>query len=116
MDINADIGASAEVGMTMAFVILAWSSVSHIFNVRSDESIFKIGFLSNKPLFFSAMLSMVIILLMVVIPPVANMFYLVPLSLTHWLLAFGLSVFPLVFVEIQKAIKNRKQKGDEKYA
>ncbi|MBC1457625.1 cation-translocating P-type ATPase [Listeria newyorkensis] len=116
VDINAEIGASAEVGMTMAFVILAWSSVSHIFNVRSDESIFKIGFLSNKPLFFSAMLSMVIILLMVLIPPVANMFYLVPLSLTHWLLAFGLSVFPLVFVEIQKAIKNRKQKGDEKYA
>lgn len=116
VDINAEIVASAEVGMTMAFVILAWSSVSHIFNVRSDESIFKIGFLSNKPLFFSAMLSMVIILLMVLIPPVANMFYLVPLSLTHWLLAFGLSVFPLVFVEIQKAIKNRKQKGDEKYA
>ncbi|MBC1605220.1 cation-translocating P-type ATPase [Listeria rocourtiae] len=116
VDINAEIGASAEVGMTMAFVILAWSSVSHIFNVRSDDSIFKIGFLSNKPLFFSAMLSMVIILLMVLIPPVANMFYLVPISLTHWLLAFGLSVFPLVFVEIQKAVKNRKQKGDEKYA
>ncbi|MBC1937081.1 cation-translocating P-type ATPase [Listeria grandensis] len=116
VDINATIGASADVGMTMAFVILAWSSVSHIFNVRSDESIFKIGFLSNKPLFFSAMLSMVIILLMVLIPPVANMFYLVPLSLTHWLLAFGLSVFPLIFVEIQKAVKNRKQKGDEKYA
>ncbi|AQY50307.1 cation transport ATPase [Listeria weihenstephanensis FSL R9-0317] len=116
VDINQSVSASDEVGMTMAFVILAWSSVSHIFNVRSDESIFKIGFLSNKPLFFSAMLSMVIILLMVIIPPVANMFYLVPLSLTHWLLAFGLSIFPLIFVEVQKAIKNRKQKGDEKYA
>ncbi|MBC2674570.1 cation-translocating P-type ATPase [Listeria booriae] len=114
VDIHATVGASAEVGMTMAFVILAWSSVSHIFNVRSDESIFKIGFLSNKPLFFSAMLSMVIILLMVIIPPVASTFYLVPLSFTHWLLAFLLSVFPLVFVEIQKAVKNKK--GDGKNA
>ncbi|EHL2703379.1 cation-translocating P-type ATPase, partial [Listeria monocytogenes] len=103
--INNSIGASYEVGMTMAFVILAWSSVAHIFNVRSDKSIFTIGFLSNRGLFFSAICSMLIILGLAIIPPLANMFFLVEMSLTHWILAFILSMFPLLFVEIQKLIQ-----------
>lgn len=52
--VSSSIGASYEVGMTMSFVILAWSSVAHIFNVRSDKSIFKVGILSNPRLFYSA--------------------------------------------------------------
>lgn len=106
--INQSIGASYEVGMTMAFVILAWSSVAHIFNVRSDKSIFTIGFLSNRGLFFSAICSMLIILGLAIIPPLANMFFLVEMSLTHWIVAFILSMFPLLFVEIQKLIQRKK--------
>lgn len=106
--INHSVGASYEVGMTMAFIILAWSSVAHIFNVRSDKSIFTIGFLSNRGLFFSAICSMLIILGLAIIPPLANMFFLVEMSLTHWILAFVLSMLPLVFVEIQKLIQRKK--------
>lgn len=109
--INNSIGASYEVGMTMAFVILAWSSVAHIFNVRSDKSIFTIGFLSNRGLFFSAICSMLIILGLAIIPPLANMFFLVEMSLTHWILAFILSMFPLLFVEIQKLIQRKRAKA-----
>ncbi|EHL2621119.1 cation transporting ATPase C-terminal domain-containing protein, partial [Listeria monocytogenes] len=70
-----------------------------------------IGFLSNRGLFFSAICSMLIILGLAIIPPLANMFFLVEMSLTHWILAFILSMFPLLFVEIQKLIQRKRAKA-----
>ncbi|MDY3004186.1 MAG: cation-translocating P-type ATPase [Christensenella hongkongensis] len=96
---------SYEAGQTMAFVILGYSSVVHIFNVRSTKSIFKIGFLSNKPLFISASLSFAIVTLFALIPPLATVFYLIPLSPLHWLIMILLSLVPLFGIEIYKAFK-----------
>ncbi|KRN85474.1 calcium-transporting ATPase [Carnobacterium maltaromaticum] len=106
--VSSSIGASYEVGMTMSFVILAWSSVAHIFNVRSDKSIFKVGILSNPRLFYSALGSMLIILGLALIPSLATIFFLVPMSLTHWIISFVLAMSPLVFVEIQKNFFTKK--------
>lgn len=102
--IDPSIGASHEVGQTMAFLILGWSSVIHIFNARSKESIFKIGFLSNPTVFWSSLLSISILTIVALVPFLANIFFLVPMSLTHWIIAIVLSILPLVFVEIQKLI------------
>ena len=96
---------SYEAGQTMAFEILGYSSVVHIFNVRSTKSIFKIGFLSNKPLFISASLSFAIVTLFALIPPLATVFYLIPLSPLHWLIMILLSLVPLFGIEIYKAFK-----------
>ena len=104
IDINGTITASHDVGQTMAFIILGWSSVIHIFNARSKESIFKIGFMSNPLLFWSALFSIAIVLFVAIVPPVASIFSLVQLSGAHWLLATGLSIIPLVVIEIQKAV------------
>jgi len=94
---------SAEVGQTMAFLVLGFSSVVHIFNVRSiNKSIFKIGWMSNSPLFWSAMLSFAIMFAVALVKPVANVFQLVPISFTHWAIVLFLSVFPLAVVEAQK--------------
>ena len=94
---------SHEVGQTVAFLILGLSSVVHVFNVRSiKKSIFQIGWFSNKPLFWSAILSFTIMIGIVVIEPLAKIFNLVQISLTHWIIAILLSVFPLVFVEVWK--------------
>lgn len=106
--VSSSIGASYEVGMTMSFVILAWSSVAHIFNVRSDKSIFKVGILSNPRLFYSALGSMLIILGLALIPSLATIFFLVPMSLTHWIISFVLAMSPLLFVEIQKNFFTKK--------
>lgn len=106
--VSSSIGASYEVGMTMSFVILAWSSVAHIFNVRSDKSIFKVGILSNPRLFYSALGSMLIILGLALIPSLATIFFLVPMSLTHWIISFVLAMSPLVFVEIKKNFFTKK--------
>ena len=111
VDINQTITANHQVGQTMAFIILGWSSVIHIFNARSKESIFKIGFMSNPVLFWSAMLSISLILLVALVPAFASIFSLVSLSSTHWLLAVGLSIVPLVVIEIQKAVLRKMGKS-----
>jgi Ca2+-transporting ATPase len=98
---------SYEVGMTMAFIILSWSSVLNIFNVRSNESIFKIGFLSNTPLFYATIFSILFSAFIVLFKPLANIFQLVPISYIHWMFAIALSMVQLIFVEIQKFIQSR---------
>ncbi|MDR0291807.1 MAG: cation-translocating P-type ATPase [Elusimicrobium sp.] len=103
VNISAVVEPSAELGQTMAFLGLGFSSVIHIFNVRSTgKSIFKLGWTSNGPLFWSAMLSLAILFAVALIRPVANVFYLVPISFTHWIIVIFLSVFPLAVVETQK--------------
>ena len=114
--VSAAVTPSYEVGVTMAFLIIGISSVLHIFNVRSNESVFKIGIASNRPLFFSALLSFGIIVALALIPPLAEIFYLVPLDGMHWLIVVVLSVMPLVFSEIVKAVKatqRHRKEGQE---
>ena len=99
------VAPSYEVGVSMAFIVLSWASVINIFNVRSKQSIFKIGFLSNKSVFFSATASIIVTLLVATIPPLMNTFDVVTLSAVHWMIVVGLAVMQLVIVEIEKAVK-----------
>jgi len=108
VDVSDTIGASYEVGVSMAFIVLSWASVVNIFNVRSERSIFKIGFLSNKAVFFSAIGSILVTLLVATLPPLMRVFDVVALSSMHWLIIVGLVAMQLVVVEISKAIKGSK--------
>ena len=111
MDVDSSIVASHEVGQTMAFLILGWSSVLHIFNARSKESIFKVGLTSNSSLFWLAMLSLALITVVAIVPFLANVFSLVALSVTHWIIAIGLALAILVVVELQKFIMLKMNKN-----
>jgi len=99
---------SYEIGITMAFITLSWASVLNIFNVRSGQSIFKIGFLSNPGVFGFAMLSILITFLVAWFEPIARIFDAVPISGTHWLIVAGLAIMQVVICEIQKLFVNRK--------
>ena len=101
---------SHEIGMTMAYLVIGWSSVVNIFNVRSfNQSIFTIGFTSNKLLFTGICFSLITLGLTAVIPGVMDVFYCVPVSLYHWLIMMGLSTAPLAAGEIHKVFVRRKQ-------
>lgn len=93
-----------EVGRTMAFVSLGLLELVHSFNIKSDESIFKVGLFENKYLVGAFLLGIVLQVIVVIIPPVANIFKLVPLTGTQWLYTFGISVLPLIIIELQKKI------------
>jgi len=106
------VAPSYEVGQTMAFVIIGWSSVVNIFNVRSNtKSIFTIGFTSNPFLFGGICFSIVFVAAIALAPPLMSVFHCVPLGGEHWALVALLSVSPLALAEIQKAFIRRKMRA-----
>ena len=92
-----------EVGRTMAFVSLGLLELVHSFNIKSEESIFKVGLFENKYLMGAFILGVILQIVVVVIPSVAEIFKLVPLTQVQWMYTFGISILPLVIMEIQKA-------------
>lgn len=94
--------ASHEVGQTVAFLVLAYSSIIHVFNVRSDRSIFKVKLESNKSLFEMAILAIVITTVIAILPITQELFSLVRISFNHWLLAIVLSIIPVAINELIK--------------
>jgi Ca2+-transporting ATPase len=98
-----NIVGSLEAGQTMAFFVLSLSQVVQSFNMRSEHSLFKIGFFSNKKLNMSCLISAALIAL-VLFTPVAKAFSLVVLDTNSYLIGLGLSVVPLFIMEISKAL------------
>ncbi|STP29036.1 cation transporter E1-E2 family ATPase [Enterococcus durans] len=94
--------ASQEVGQTVAFLVLAYSSILHVFNVRSSQSIFKVNLATNKSLLEMAVLSIVITTAVALLPFTQTLFNLVHISLNHWLLVGLLSIVPIAVVELIK--------------
>ena len=93
-----------EVGRTMAFVALGVLELVHSFNIKSEESIFKVGILENKFLIGSFILGVVVQTIVVIIPTLANIFSLVPLNSTQWLIVGVISILPIPIMELQKKI------------
>ena len=96
-------GVSPEMGSTMAFIVLALTQVFHSFNMRSKQSLFKIGVFSNRYLNFAAVISLVLMAAVVFIPPVATAFSLVSLEPIMYLIALGLALIPIPILECSKA-------------
>ena len=89
--------------MTMTFIVLSVSQLSHALNQRSNtDSIFKRGQGHNKFLAIALLASAAIVALVVFVPPLMRLFDLVYIGWTEWLICIGLSVFPLIAVEISK--------------
>ncbi len=102
---------SVEEGRTMAFVTLSLSQLMHTFNVRStDKSIFKIGLLTNKYLVGANLLSMLLIAMLIIVPQLRDIFKLTLLGTEYLLEVIGLSLMPVLLVEIKKLVNNMRKK------
>ncbi len=105
---NHYVGESA--GQTMAFMVLAFSQIVQAFNMRSDRSLFRIGFFGNKKLNQAAAVA-IVLMAIVLFTPVSVAFNLVILPWHMYLIALGLILVPLVVMELVKAmglLKNHK--------
>ena len=99
---------SVEVGRTMAFLTLGILELVHSFNIKSEESIFKIGVLENKYLVGALVLGVILQVIVVVVSPLAQVFSLVPLTGIQWLYTVLIAIAPIPIVEIQKAVNGYK--------
>ncbi len=97
-----------EVGRTMAFVSLGLLELVHSFNIKSEESIFKIGLFENKYLIGAFIVGALLQILVVIIPAFARVFKLVPLNSTQWLYIGVISIIPIIIMEIQKKMNEMK--------
>ena len=99
-------------GQTVAFITLALSQVIHSYNMRSDKSLFKIKPFSNKKLNLACLAS-VLMMALVLFTPIRVAFELVILPWEMYFLGVGLSIVPLVVMEIAKLCGLIKHKHNE---
>ena len=98
--------SSMPVAQTMAFAVLAISELVHVFNIRSNkESIFKIGFGTNKMLLLANFVSFLLVFLVLEVPFLQKIFDVAQLNMAQWLWVAILSIAPLIIVEIFKLLK-----------
>ena len=99
---------SVEVGRSMAFVAIGVLELVHSLNIKSEESIFKSGLFENKYLILSFIIGVFIQTIVVIVPVFANIFKLVPLNLTQWIITLIISILPIPIMELQKKINEIK--------
>lgn len=97
-----------EVARTMAFISLGMLELIHSFNVKSEESIFKVGLFENKYLLGAFVLGTVLQLGILFVPTLAEIFKLTQLNATQWLITIAISIAPIIIVEIQKKFNELK--------
>ena len=92
-------------GQTMAFLVLSASQLFHVLNVRTKKSIFVSPLHKNKYMVGALCISFLLIVLIAFVPPIAKIFKIVMLPAKAYLLALGLSIVPIVVIEIEKLIR-----------
>ena len=92
-----------EGGQTMAFMVLALSQIVQAFNMRSEHSLFKIGFFSNKKLNGAVLIS-VLMMALILFTPLSALFGIIYLPAKLYLMALGLIIVPLIVMELAKAL------------
>lgn len=98
------------VGRTMAFAVLSLSQLVHAFNMRGEGSLGKLPFCSNKWLLMAFVVGATLQCVVIMKPPLAGIFQVVPLNGEQWLLTAALALAPLPLVELEKAVWHPKQK------
>ena len=103
-----------EIGQTMAFCVLAFSQLVHVFNVRDNKtSIFKTGIFSNKQLILAVLASAALMLGILLIPALRHVFSIPVLPVGNILEIVVLSIMPLIVVELFKLIKINTSKSEK---
>jgi len=103
---NAYLPQGIEKARTAAFVVMAFTQLFNVLNMRSlRKSIFKIGFFTNKYIVVSLLVSVILLVMVIYIPFFQNIFQFVSLGLVELLTIFLLSSVVFWFGELYKFIK-----------
>lgn len=93
-------------GRTMAFCVLSLSQLFHAFNMRSTQSIFKIGLFTNPKMLLSFAICTFLQIAVVMYQPLTKVFDVISLNMYQWFIVFLLSVIPIFVVELQKKVNH----------
>lgn len=98
---------------TMVFTILTLMQMAHVLAIRSEQqSLFRIGLLSNKALLGAASLTVVLQFALVYVPFLQGIFRTRSLPLADLALALGISTVIFWAVEMEKWYARRRQRTE----
>lgn len=100
-------------GQTMAFATLMFAQLVHVRNLHSNtRSSMAVNPLKNKPLIGAIMASTGLALLVMLVPPIREAFSLTAMDSKHWLIVAGLSLIPILVVDLFKLFKINGTRND----
>lgn len=105
--IGETVTGTVEGAQTMAFMVLTLSQLVQAYNMRSGRSLFKIGPFSNHKLNLGCLISLALVIA-VLFTPLRTAFGMTALPLQLYLIGLGLSLVPLVVMEVAKLIGRKK--------
>ncbi len=93
-------------GQTMAFATLMFVELVHVRNMHSNTRLsISTNPLLNKPLIAAILTSAGLALVVLLVPPIREAFRLTALDGKHWLIVAGLSLIPIVVVDLFKLLR-----------
>ena len=103
-----------SIAQTMAFCVLAFSELVHVFNVRDNKnSVLKTGILSNKMLILAIGVSMLLVFAVLFIPQLRDIFSISILPKENIFEVICLIISPLIIVEVLKLLKINTLKNEK---
>lgn len=98
-------GLADQTANTMAFATLTLSQLFHAYDVRSEEkSLFSIGVLSNPAMNRAFLAGAAMQLGVLLLPPLQEIFSVIPLGPVQWLAVAGLAAAPVFICEAAKLL------------
>ncbi|GLB59414.1 calcium-translocating P-type ATPase, SERCA-type [Cytobacillus sp. NCCP-133] len=79
---------------TVAFATLVMAQLIHVFDCRSEKSVFSRNPFGNKYLVWAVISSLALVLVVIYYPPLQPIFHTVPIELHDWWMIIGLSAIP----------------------
>ncbi len=92
------------VARTMAFATLSITQLVHVFNMRSEKSVFSLDFFSNIYIILAFIFCFILQIAVIMIRPLSVIFHVQILNFIQWLIVAILSLIPILIVEIEKRL------------
>lgn len=105
---------SHALAITMSFITINLIQLFHMYNIRTNHSIFGSNPFGNKLVNIAFILEICLLLLVALIPPVASIFGMTQMNLVQWLISIGGAFLIIPICEIVKLIENKILKKEKK--
>lgn len=106
LSVQGDPAYKIQVGQTMAFAVLAFSELVHVFNVRNNaKSLFATNPFNNSKLILAIFASAALMLSVLLVPSLRNIFDIAVLPMENLFETICLVFAPILVVEIFKLFK-----------
>ena len=99
---------------TVAFATLVLAQLIHVFDCRSEHSVFHRNPFGNVYLVGAVIISLLLMLVVIYYPPLQPIFSTMPIQARDWLLIGGLSSIP-TFLLVGSLLTGKKAKKKSRY-